>query len=196
MDFFTAFTTGFSKFATFSGRASRSEFWFFHLGTVLVAFGIGMASAMLAGPSSRGDASALWSLMIMLPSLAITVRRLHDINRSGWLLLVFQAIVVLAFILAVSSNDRVSMIGGLALAGSLLTAVYFLAEAGTPGPNQYGEDPLASNGAQPSHLAIKSRINPATENNLEVLERLHSLLQKGALTQLEFEREKKRVLGG
>ncbi|MFC6591816.1 DUF805 domain-containing protein [Deinococcus lacus] len=78
----TAFTR---KYADFSGRARRSEFWFFQLAVFLLAIAVGL----LLGLSGASDdalniLTGLLSLLILVPSLAVTVRRLHDTGRSGW----------------------------------------------------------------------------------------------------------------
>ncbi len=70
----------FSKYAAFDGRAVRSEFWWFALFTFLVSAGAGMVSQTLSG---------LFSLAVLLPSLAVGARRLHDIDKSGWWLLLW-----------------------------------------------------------------------------------------------------------
>jgi uncharacterized membrane protein YhaH (DUF805 family) len=75
-----------TNYAGFTGRASRSEFWWFYLFTVLVSLVFNVLSGGNAG-SFFGIVSALVSLALLLPSLAVGVRRLHDIGRSGWFLL-------------------------------------------------------------------------------------------------------------
>ncbi len=85
MTFGESIRTCFSKYATFSGRASRSEYWWFFLFNFLVSLGCGMISDTLSG---------LFSLAVLLPSLAVGVRRLHDIDKSGWFLLVWLIPVV------------------------------------------------------------------------------------------------------
>ena len=75
MTFGESIKTCFSKYADFSGRADRSEFWWFELFLVLLIVGAGMVSEMLAN---------LVSLAVLLPSLAVGARRLHDVNKSGW----------------------------------------------------------------------------------------------------------------
>ena len=85
MTFGEAIRTCFSKYATFEGRASRSEYWWFFLFNFLVSLGCGMISDTLSG---------LFSLAVLLPSLAVGVRRLHDIDMSGWFLLVWLIPVV------------------------------------------------------------------------------------------------------
>lgn len=69
------------KYAVFEGRASRREFWMFTLVNVVVAFLIGFVSGLLGLPKIIGT---LYMLAILLPSLAVTVRRLHDMDKSGW----------------------------------------------------------------------------------------------------------------
>lgn len=70
-----AVTSCFSRYATFSGRASRSEYWWWTLFVVLVTVGGAMVNDTLSG---------LLSLATLLPFLAVAARRLHDIGRSGW----------------------------------------------------------------------------------------------------------------
>lgn len=75
MEFGQAISSCFSKYATFSGRASRSEFWWFFLFQVLVSLAVSMVGETYSG---------LVSLALLLPALAVGARRLHDIGRSGW----------------------------------------------------------------------------------------------------------------
>ena len=73
MDFVTSIKTCFSKYATFSGQASRSEFWWFILFCALVDIVLGATGI-----------GALLSLVLVIPQLAVGARRLHDIGKSGW----------------------------------------------------------------------------------------------------------------
>ncbi|MEX2980697.1 DUF805 domain-containing protein [Streptomyces sp. C36] len=104
------------KYATFSGRAGRPEFWMF----TLISFVISIVLAVI--DSTLGTAPVIglvYSLAVLLPGLAVGVRRLHDIDRSGWWLL-------LALI---------------PILGSIVLLVFF-ALPGTPGENSYGPKPL------------------------------------------------------
>ena len=79
----------FSKYVTFSGRAGRPEFWWFTLFWILVSFGLGILDAILFGGMDNAQPfGGLWSLGVILPSLAVGARRLHDIGRSAWWLLI------------------------------------------------------------------------------------------------------------
>lgn len=90
----------FKKYATFSGRASRSEYWWwalvaFVVGVVLniltqAGSSVGPDGTPLAGPGALigGILAVVWGLGTIVPSLALLVRRLHDVNISGWLVLI------------------------------------------------------------------------------------------------------------
>lgn len=80
MTFGESISTCFKKYATFDGRATRSEYWWFFLFTFLVSAALGVVSEILSG---------VFSLGVLLPSLAVGVRRLHDIDKSGWFLLLW-----------------------------------------------------------------------------------------------------------
>ncbi len=102
MDFGTSLKTCFSKYATFEGRARRSEFWWFYL-----AVFIGSWIPYLG---------AIWSLVVIIPTLAAGARRLHDTGRSAWNLLWMLLPVV----------------------GAILLIVWW-AQDSKPGANEYGE---------------------------------------------------------
>jgi uncharacterized membrane protein YhaH (DUF805 family) len=79
--FIESIQTCFRKYADFKGRASRSEYWWFTLFVVLVS----IAAGLLGDATNTGDAAhALLALALVLPYLAASARRLHDIGRSGW----------------------------------------------------------------------------------------------------------------
>jgi uncharacterized membrane protein YhaH (DUF805 family) len=80
MNFGQAISTCFKNYATFTGRASRPEFWWFFLFQLLVSLATSMVSDILNG---------LAMLALLLPGLAVGARRLHDIGKSAWLLLLW-----------------------------------------------------------------------------------------------------------
>jgi uncharacterized membrane protein YhaH (DUF805 family) len=108
MTFGESINTCFSKYASFEGRASRSELWWWVLFVFLVSIGLSIVSQMISG---------LFSLATLLPSLAVTARRLHDTNRSGWL----------------------QLIGIIPLVGWIVVIVWCIQEAKEP--NEYGAAP-------------------------------------------------------
>ena len=87
MNFIQSISTCMRKYVTFSGRATRSEFWWFRLFTVLVNFSasfVGKLIFMSTFIIFFLYLSTIISLILLLPSLAVAVRRLHDVGRSGW----------------------------------------------------------------------------------------------------------------
>jgi len=109
------------KYAVFSGRARRMEYWMFALFNFLVSFGLALIDgfAGLANKDGIGPLSAIYSLAVLLPSLALGVRRLHDIGRSGWWLLIVLVPVIGVIVLFV-----------------------FSVLPSEPGSNEYGDNPL------------------------------------------------------
>ncbi|MEM8744990.1 MAG: DUF805 domain-containing protein [Pseudomonadota bacterium] len=124
MTFTQAVKTGFSNYATFSGRAERPDFWWWVLFAIAVNLASNAIDAYLIAPAlglpSFGEHSAqplslVVALALLLPGLAVSVRRLHDIDRSGWWILI-------AFI---------PIIG-------LIILIYWYVQPGTAGENRFG----------------------------------------------------------
>lgn len=86
------------EYATFSGRARRKEYWMFQLFNLIIAIIWGVICGITGFP----DLADLYSLVIILPSLAVGMRRMHDVGKSGWFIL----IPVYSFILAVSKGEE------------------------------------------------------------------------------------------
>lgn len=122
MGFKEAVKSVLSNYAKFSGRAMRSEYWYFCLFSWLVQMGIavvfviigaifGGTDGIVAGYSTANVVSWLFALTILVPSLAVSVRRLHDTGRSAWNLLwvllpLIGAIVLLVFMVMPSKEDN------------------------------------------------------------------------------------------
>jgi uncharacterized membrane protein YhaH (DUF805 family) len=98
------YITVLKKYAVFQGRANRKEYWMFVLINFIVSFAIGFASGMLAAmiDPSLALISTVYSLAVMIPSIAVGVRRMHDTNNSGWFLL----IPLYNLYLAIKEGDR------------------------------------------------------------------------------------------
>jgi uncharacterized membrane protein YhaH (DUF805 family) len=147
-----AISTCMNKFVTFSGRASRSEYWYFALFVFLVS----IVCSILDGAFSPGYRQEMGvfqgisSLVFLLPNLAVTVRRLHDTDRSGWwiggfwlALVVFG--VIAALIMNTGSAGRnpeamapFAIIFGLGILMYSITLLVFICQRGTAGPNRHG----------------------------------------------------------
>jgi uncharacterized membrane protein YhaH (DUF805 family) len=132
MPFVEAIRTVYGKYVTFSGRARRSEYWWWAL-YMLIAGGVIAAVEMRLGLGlgtvAGGDGSiqaayqgglltGIWALAHLIPGIAVAVRRLHDTDRSGWwLLIVFVPVI------------------------GVLVLLYFYVSRGTPGENRFGPHP-------------------------------------------------------
>jgi uncharacterized membrane protein YhaH (DUF805 family) len=81
------------NYATFSGRARRSEYWYFFLFNVIIAFVLGIVGGMI----ETTILSNIYSLAVLIPGIAVGVRRMHDVGKSGWFLLIPIYNLILAF---------------------------------------------------------------------------------------------------
>lgn len=83
----------FAKYFTFSGRASRSEYWWAWLFVAIVGFVLTMLTRVEAIAGTVGWVALAWMVLTIIPSLSVAVRRLHDRNRSGWMVLLPSLLV-------------------------------------------------------------------------------------------------------
>ena len=95
MNFQTSVKTCFNKYAAFSGRASRSEYQFFVLFGILGGIISAIIDTMILGYSVEvnGPINLIFSVAIILPSISVATRRLHDLNESGWWQLLWFTII-------------------------------------------------------------------------------------------------------
>ena len=108
VDFPKAVQLGFQRYIDFSGRSSRAEYWWFALFIVLVDIIVTAVDTVVLGTDLWGIGllSAVWELATLIPSLAIGVRRLHDINRSGWWVLLHGVLFIGTIVLIVWACER------------------------------------------------------------------------------------------
>jgi uncharacterized membrane protein YhaH (DUF805 family) len=117
------------KYAVFSGRSRRAEYWYFVLFNIVIRITLGIVGFMIgdginisgilySSEMLLGILIKLYGLAIFIPALAVTVRRLHDIGKSGWMGLV----------------SFIPLIG-------IIWLIILLATDGNPGENKYGPDP-------------------------------------------------------
>ena len=120
------------RYADFSGRSRRKEYWMFALGLLILYAVVFAVGTMLGGRGEPGSPSMLPSVLfvivalaLLIPSLAVQVRRFHDQDKSGWM-------VLLGFI---------PFVGG-------LIVLVFMCLPGTTGANRFGPDPLDPSGTR------------------------------------------------
>lgn len=133
------------KYADFKGRASRAEFWTFFL-FVLIAQAVAGVVDLLFGGFRSGAFSLLAGVLLFVPQLAVTVRRLHDVNRSGRELVV-PFLMLLAMPLFVIFRGFIAGIITLGYSGIVLllfaNLLLLLIKQGSSIPNKYGASPKA-----------------------------------------------------
>ena len=108
------YTKVLKQYVGFSGRAQRMEFWMFTLINYVIMIGLYIIDIVVG----LGFLGALYALAVLLPNIAVGVRRLHDTNRAGWWLL----------------------IGLIPLIGAIVLLVFFIQDS-QAGPNEYGPNP-------------------------------------------------------
>jgi uncharacterized membrane protein YhaH (DUF805 family) len=109
------------KYADFNGRARRKEYWMFFLFNVIISIALLIVDGILgtsAVPGTIGLLGVVYLLALLIPGIAVAIRRLHDTGRSGWWILI----------------GLVPFVGGIIL-------IVFLVQDGTPGENQFGKNP-------------------------------------------------------
>lgn len=160
MTFAQAVRSVLSNYATFSGRARRSEYWWFYLFTILVSIATSVVDAVLntAFNNEIGVVGVIASLALLLPSLAVTARRLHDTGRTGWWMLLPTIPLLATMVVGLAAFFDVvftSEAGGspavavtvllvvcvLITLAAIITLVVFLCLDSNPGPNRYGPSP-------------------------------------------------------
>jgi uncharacterized membrane protein YhaH (DUF805 family) len=127
------------RYADFDGRSCRAEYWMFALLQLLIAIACFLIYFVLAGvsPASQTEMSSLgtglliffvlaYLVVFFIPGIAVTIRRWHDLDQSGWFLLLFAVL------------GAIPILGAIASLGNLI----WFCMPGTSGPNKYGDDPL------------------------------------------------------
>lgn len=147
--FLEAVSVCFRKFVTFSGRASRSEYWFFTLFAALAGFVTALADIAIFGASDTvSPLNSIVSLIMFFPGLAVSWRRLHDTNRSGWWigglwLAMLVTGIGAGLVMNGAPEGQDAMIGIFGVLGiavliySIILLVFFCSK-GDPGPNRFG----------------------------------------------------------
>lgn len=107
------------KYAVFTGRAHRTEFWMFVLVNVAISIALSIVDVIIGTEGDFGGLlSGLYGLAVLVPSLAVGARRLHDIGRTGW----WQALLLIPLV-------------------GLIVLIVWWAKEGDPAPNEHGPNP-------------------------------------------------------
>lgn len=112
------------KYAVFSGRARRKEYWFFVLWYVIISIGLAILDNIIGTYSAKagiGLLGGIYALALLIPSISVSVRRLHDTGRTGWWLLIIL----------------------IPLIGAIVLLVFMFLDS-QPGENEYGPSPKAA----------------------------------------------------
>jgi len=112
------------KYAVFGGRARRREYWYFALFNILISIALAIIDGVtgtLSAEAGIGLLGAFYALAVLIPGIAVSVRRLHDTSRSGWWLLIVLVPLIGAIVLLV-----------------------FMVQDSQAGENQYGPNPKAA----------------------------------------------------
>ena len=159
------------RYAEFSGRSRRKEFWMFTLGLFLLGIVLGIllivvggasmmsasgdpaagVAGMVAGVGIFGLVMAVFWLGLLIPSIAVGIRRLHDIDRTGWWLggfYLLYAVSALSTFQVLPLPSAVSLILSLAVLALATTLIVFYCLEGTKGPNRFGDDPKGTGSAE------------------------------------------------
>jgi uncharacterized membrane protein YhaH (DUF805 family) len=147
----------FQKYADFSGRAPRAEYWWYAL-ALIIAYIVIMILESITGLKGMvlgvyGPITLLLALATIVPNLAVGVRRLHDTNRSAWWLLLLAPYLVFAIltVMALRSGNGLAAVGAaglMGIAGFICCIVYlvFMCLPSQPGDNRYGPNPYGEGG--------------------------------------------------
>ena len=141
------------KYADFSGRAPRAEYWWYVLATI-VAYVVLMMVERLLGLDALVGPYGLLTFVLMLallvPGLAVGIRRLHDTNRSGWwMLLMLPYLLFTILAVGAAASGSLTGLGAAGIVGFIglicaIVLLVFMILPGTRGPNKYGPDPYGA----------------------------------------------------
>lgn len=167
-----AYFDGMRRYFNFSGRSTRSQYWLFSIGVIVLGIiGVVLDAAVL-GSSTPAGFTALVYVAHLIPSLAVTVRRLHDADKSGWLVLLLLVPLV-----------------------NVVCYVVFGCLASTPGANRFGPAPDIA-ASQQAIAPPTARAAASSMPKVEQLERLATLRVSGAIDDAEYQRLKADAMQG
>lgn len=131
------------NYCKFSGRASRSEYWWFALFSMIVG---GLVTLLCNPETTAGQTvSSLVSLVLLLPSLGLVWRRLHDTGRSGWwyvgMFVIVIALAAAGFVCMLAQKIGLSILFFISILAPYIVLIVWFCQPSQPEPNQYGPVP-------------------------------------------------------
>jgi uncharacterized membrane protein YhaH (DUF805 family) len=201
MNFVDAISSAFSDYFKFSGRSLRSEYWYFQLFCLVGSFLLTFLDAAISdyptwtdfnNSDEIGLTGGIFALGTLIPFIAVTARRFHDIGRTGWWMLIPLTII------------------------GIIPYLYWMCQAGDKGTNKYGDIPLGSarfhthKDISTSHVSAKSLINhgaqilpssavpdtdPAGNTLKKELNKIEELFKNSLITEEERQRMRDKALG-
>ncbi len=170
MDFETAIKTCFSKYTNFDGKAGRAEFWYFQLlvaicGVIGIIIDINVIGVSL---ETLGPAGIIISIILILPTLSVGARRLHDVGKSGW----WQLLILTGI-------------------GIILLIIWWVSEGTTKG---YTESIKRRASVRDYNDAPKQRSRSGKADLTDELEELQELYEDGTLSEEQFKKAKEKLL--
>ena len=185
------YTEVLKKYAVFHGRARRKEYWYFTLFFAIFYLGLEILASLI-GDEAADVIPVIYVLAVALPAIAVSVRRLHDTDRSGWFVLL----------------SLIPLVGTIIL-------IVFCAQDSTPGENQYGPNPKDENAAvddynnrirretdqkprdnqtEQAEVEEKTRSIIVTSEFVMQLEKISKLHIANFLTDEEYQSEKRTLI--
>lgn len=150
------------RYADFTGRAPRAEYWWFSLAAGIVGFPLDYLDGLFGAPivGIYGPIGLAYTLAILIPGFSVTVRRLHDIDRSGWWILLNVGTYVFTvagfvvsdfgriFELFRNLSPPILLVLILGWIAAIVVSFVFMITRGDEGPNRFGSDPYGADGLE------------------------------------------------
>jgi len=179
MDFGTAIKTCFSKYGTFDGQASKGEFWYWFLFTLICGVVATVVDVFIIGipVESYGPAYLIGSLALFLPTISVAARRLHDVGKSGWWQLIALTVI-----------------------GLIPLIIWWASDGGKkyqPSTTRTNDDePPARESRESSQTKSVFSLRPTSSKSdvIDELEELKELYEDGTLSEAQFKKAKKKLL--
>ena len=175
MNFAEAIKSGFDNYINFNGRASRSENNYFFLFVIIISFFAEILDPADDYTGTGGTLSMISGLMFLLPNISMTIRRLHDLNKSGW-----------------------NYLWALTIIGIFPVIYWMYFKVGDNYSNAYGDNPLLFSNFKndEQNKVFEETPNELTSTNIEEkLKNFKKMLDDGLINQEDYDTKKKELLG-